>query len=56
VALREVIERFGVNPIATPGQDLLLADVAKEDRAALEALLRAHAWRCRRPSRPSRAP
>ncbi len=42
VALREVIERFGVNPIATPGQDLLLADVAKEDRAALEAALRAN--------------
>lgn len=41
-ALREVIERFGVNPIATPGQDLLLADIAEEDRAALEALLRAH--------------
>ncbi|UPY36113.1 NADPH-dependent assimilatory sulfite reductase hemoprotein subunit [Sediminicoccus sp. KRV36] len=41
-ALREVVGRFGVNPIATPGQDLLLADVAKEDRAALEATLRAH--------------
>jgi sulfite reductase beta subunit-like hemoprotein len=42
LALREVIARFGVNPIATPGQDLLLADIAQEDRAALEALLRAH--------------
>ena len=41
-ALRQVVERFGVNPIATPGQDLLLSDVAKEDRAALEAMLRAH--------------
>lgn len=40
-ALRAAVERFGVNPIATPGQDLLLSDVAKEDRAALEALLRA---------------
>lgn len=42
VALREVIERFGVNPIATPGQDLLLSDIAKEDRAPLEAALRTH--------------
>ncbi|MEI6161941.1 MAG: hypothetical protein WCP77_19055 [Roseococcus sp.] len=41
-ALREAVERFGVNPIATPGQDLLLSDVAKEDRAALEAMLRAN--------------
>jgi sulfite reductase beta subunit-like hemoprotein len=41
-ALREVVERFGVNPIATPGQDLLLSDVVKEDRTALEAMLRAH--------------
>lgn len=40
-ALRAAVERFGVNPIATPGQDVLLSDVAKEDRAALEALLRA---------------
>lgn len=42
-ALREAAERFGVNPIATPGQDLLLSDVAEADRAALEALLRANA-------------
>jgi sulfite reductase beta subunit-like hemoprotein len=42
-ALRGAVERFGVNPIATPGQDLLLSDVAEADRAALEALLRAHA-------------
>lgn len=41
-ALRQAVERFAVNPIATPGQDLLLSDVAKEDRAALEAMLRAH--------------
>ncbi len=42
-ALREAVERFGLNPIATPGQDLLLADVAEAERAALESLLRAHA-------------
>lgn len=42
-ALREAVERFGVNPIATPGQDLLLSDVAEADRGALEAVLRANA-------------
>lgn len=42
-ALREAVERFGVNPIVTPGQDLLLSDVAAADRAALEATLRANA-------------
>ncbi len=42
-ALREAVARFGVNPIATPGQDLLLSDVAEADRPALEALLRANA-------------
>lgn len=41
-ALREVMQRFAPNPIATPGQDLLLADIAAEDRAGVEAVLRAH--------------
>lgn len=41
-ALREAARRFGVNPIATPQQDVLLSDVAQADRAALEALLREH--------------
>lgn len=42
LALREAVEQFGVNPIATPGQDLLLSDVAQEDRVALEVLLRGY--------------
>ncbi len=41
-ALRAAMERFGVNPIATPQQDLLLSDVEKEDRAALTELLGSH--------------
>ena len=41
-ALRAVAEGFGANPIATPQQDVLLADIAPSDRAAIEALLRGH--------------
>lgn len=41
-ALRAAAEEFAANPIATPQQDVLLSDVAAEDRAPLEALLRAH--------------
>jgi sulfite reductase beta subunit-like hemoprotein len=39
-ALREVVERFAPNPIATPQQDLILADIATADRAAIESILR----------------
>ena len=45
VALREAIARFAINLVATPGQDLLLADVAPADRAALDAVLAAHGIR-----------
>jgi sulfite reductase (ferredoxin) len=41
-ALREAVRRFGAAPVMTPQQDVLLADIAAEDRAALDALLRAH--------------
>ncbi len=41
-ALREVISRFGPDPIATPQQDLLLTDVRDADRALVHAVLRAH--------------
>lgn len=41
-ALREAMLRFGLDPIATPQQDLILSNVRPEDRAALEALLRGH--------------
>lgn len=41
-ALREVISRFGLDPIATPQQDLLLSNIRAADRAVVEAVLRAH--------------
>lgn len=40
--LRVVVRRFGPNPIATPQQDLILSDIAPEDRPAIEAILRDH--------------
>ncbi|MFC0389390.1 NADPH-dependent assimilatory sulfite reductase hemoprotein subunit [Muricoccus vinaceus] len=40
-ALREAVARFGLDPIATPQQDLILSNVRPSDQAALEALLRA---------------
>ncbi len=46
-ALREVIERYRPTPIMTPQQDVLLADVADADRAAIEQSLRAHGLRLR---------
>ena len=41
-ALREVVDRFAPNPIATPQQDLILSNIAAADRADIEAILRAH--------------
>ena len=43
--LREVIGRFKLDPVLTPQQDLLLAGVRDEDRAEIEAVLRAHGIR-----------
>ena len=42
VALRQAIERFGLQPIFTPQQDVLLSDVNEAHRDALETLLRGH--------------
>ncbi len=42
VALREAIERFHLDPVFTPQQDVLLSGVASSDRGELEALLRRH--------------
>ena len=42
VALREAVQRFGTDPVFTPQQDVLLANVADADRAALDALLASH--------------
>ena len=40
-ALHEVIRRFGLDPIISPSQDLILSNVAPADRPAIEAVLRA---------------
>ena len=41
-ALREVIARFGCDPILLPSQDILLSNIAPENRAAIDEALRAH--------------
>ncbi len=40
--LREAVERFGVAPVLTPLQNILLTDVEPGQRLALETLLREH--------------
>jgi sulfite reductase (ferredoxin) len=40
-ALRDIVARFGVNPILMPTQDVILSDIDPEDRDAIEAILRA---------------
>jgi sulfite reductase (ferredoxin) len=40
--LREVIARFGCDPILLPSQDILLSNIAPENRAAIDDALRAH--------------
>ena len=42
VALREVVETFGTNPVFTAQQDVLLTDIAAADRPAVDALLARH--------------
>lgn len=41
-ALREVVARFGLDPILTPTQDILLSNVLAGDRDAVDAALRGH--------------
>ncbi len=42
VALRQVVGEFGLDPVFTPQQDVLLSNILPHDRAEVEALLRAH--------------
>jgi sulfite reductase (ferredoxin) len=42
IALREAVQRLGIDPVFTPQQDVLLTNVAPADRPALDALLRGH--------------
>ena len=44
-ALRTVIERFGLDPVLTPQQDLLLTDIDAGDREPIEAILVEHGVR-----------
>lgn len=41
-ALRAIVARFGADPVLTGQQDILLSNLAPEDRGAVEALLRDH--------------
>lgn len=40
--LREVVQKYGIDPILTPNQDIILSNIKPADKAAIEALLRAH--------------
>jgi sulfite reductase beta subunit-like hemoprotein len=41
-ALREVISRFGLDPIATPQQDILLSNIKPADRGSVRKIFAAH--------------
>lgn len=41
-ALREVIAQFAIDPVLTPEQDILLSNIADDDRPRVEAVLQAH--------------
>lgn len=41
-ALREIVARFGANPILMPSQDIILSDIAPADRPEITALLRSY--------------
>jgi sulfite reductase (ferredoxin) len=39
-ALREIVSRFGCDPILMPSQDIILSEIRPEDRAPIEEMLR----------------
>ena len=41
-ALREAVRRYGIDPVLTPQQDVLLTNIAQRVRGAVTRLLRAH--------------
>ncbi|MBV8776167.1 MAG: NADPH-dependent assimilatory sulfite reductase hemoprotein subunit [Alphaproteobacteria bacterium] len=41
-ALREIVGRFGADPILMPSQDIILSNIGPEHRPAITAVLRAH--------------
>jgi sulfite reductase (ferredoxin) len=44
-ALREIVTRFGCDPILMPSQDIILSEIRPEDREVIEAVLRTHGVR-----------
>jgi sulfite reductase (ferredoxin) len=44
-ALRELVGRFGADPILMPSQDIIVSEIAHADQAAITTLLRAHGVR-----------
>lgn len=44
-ALREIVGRFGVDPVLMPSQDILISEVRPEDREEIALILRAHGVR-----------
>jgi sulfite reductase (ferredoxin) len=46
-ALREIVQRFGCDPILMPSQDIILSNIAPADRNAVTAILREHGVRLR---------
>ncbi|MGC2415307.1 MAG: NADPH-dependent assimilatory sulfite reductase hemoprotein subunit [Stellaceae bacterium] len=44
-ALREIVTRFGANPILMPSQDIILSEIAPAERAAIVAILQTHGVR-----------
>ena len=44
-ALREIVARFGCDPILMPSQDIILSEIQPEDRGAITAILREHSVR-----------
>ena len=43
--MREIVSRFGIDPVLTPQQDLLLTGIEDRDRATIESLLVEHGVR-----------
>jgi sulfite reductase (ferredoxin) len=44
-ALREIVARFGVDPILMPSQDIILSEIQPADRAPITAVLQGHGVR-----------
>ncbi len=44
-ALRELVGRFGADPVLMPSQDIIVSEIARADQAAITALLRTHGVR-----------